>query len=187
MLGDREEECVGHLDEIDAGCCPHRAYALPYVPPLSGASAVWMASSKAVSLNGLARKATAPACNAWARIASFPCAVIKIMGIRAWLERNCCCSSRPLLPGSRTSRSRHAVVCTCPDWQKASAEAKPPARHPTERRRLVRASRIASSSSTIMISGDAAIGTFPGWCVCAQGTCLRQESVPRGAGRPLLY
>src|SRR5262249_33098435 len=46
--GDREGVLVGHLDEIDAGCCPHRAYALPYVPPLSDASAVWMASSKAV-------------------------------------------------------------------------------------------------------------------------------------------
>src|SRR5215467_1741072 len=39
-----------------------------------------MASSKAVSSNGLAKKATAPACNAWARMASFPCAVRKIMG-----------------------------------------------------------------------------------------------------------
>src|SRR5215467_16004674 len=125
MLGDREGTVGGHLDKIDAGCCPHRAYALPYVPLLSDASAVWMTSSKAVSLNGLAKKATAPACNAWARMASFPCAVIKIMGIRAWLERNCRCSSRPLMPGNCISRSRHAVVCICPDWQKASAEVKP--------------------------------------------------------------
>src|SRR6266436_1082895 len=44
--GDREGVLVGHLDEIDAGCCPHRAYALPYVPPLSGASAVRKASAE---------------------------------------------------------------------------------------------------------------------------------------------
>src|SRR5262249_8949652 len=140
--GDRENELVGHLHEIDAGCRPHRAPALPYGPPLSGASAAWMALSKAVSSNGLAKKASAPPCHASARMPSFPCRVIKIMGIRAWLERNCRCSSRPLRPGNCISRSRHAVVCICPDWRKASAEVKPSVRHPTARRRLVRASRI---------------------------------------------
>src|SRR6266446_8139426 len=178
--GDREGVLVGHLDEIDAGCCPHRAYALPYVPPLSGASAVRMASSKAVSLNGLSKKATAPACNAWARMASFPCAVIKIMGRRAWLERNCRCSSRPPTPGSRTSRSRHAVVCTCPDWRKASADVKPSARQPTARRRLSRASRIDASSSTMAISGDSAMRTFLGLRVFSTGLCLLQRRLTRG-------
>ena len=64
-----------------------------------------MASSSTSSLNGLVRNSTAPAFIACTVIGTSPWPVMKMIGMSV-RSASCCCSSRPLSPGSVTSSTR---------------------------------------------------------------------------------
>jgi hypothetical protein len=74
---------------------------------------------------------------------------MKITGIRDPAAMSRRCKSEPSIPGIRTSKIRHAVSATRDDWRKSSAEGNTAAVNPIDRKRLLMASRIDSSSSTI--------------------------------------
>src|SRR5689334_6455245 len=115
--------------------------------------AVSIAFNNASSLNGLSKYSTAPALSAWARVSSSPCAVMKITGIGVRSQTRRRCSSRPFIPGMRTSRIRQSVSARRGQLKNSSADAKVMILNPTERIRPLSDSRIESSSSTTDMSG----------------------------------
>ena len=64
-------------------------------------------SSSSWSRNGFCRKSNAPCCMASTAIGMSPCPVMKITGRVAPRRLSSCCISRPLMPGMRTSSTRH--------------------------------------------------------------------------------
>ena len=81
-----EAECPLNVMRIIAGCeYPARH---PYNPTGRAVRLIWIASSKASSLNGLNKYSSAPFLSARTRAASSPCAVIKMTGISHRLAIN---------------------------------------------------------------------------------------------------
>src|SRR5215510_778458 len=69
-----------------------------------------IAFNSSSSLNGFVRNSTAPAFIAWTVIGTSPWPVMKMIGMSV-RSASCCCSSRPLSPGSETSSTRqHGTV-----------------------------------------------------------------------------
>src|ERR1700733_13137176 len=72
-------------------------------------SAVLIASSKALSSNGLPRKATAPACAASSRTSGSSCADTNTIGSLLCSAARKRCNSNPFMPGSPISRMTHPI------------------------------------------------------------------------------
>src|SRR5262249_24692786 len=97
-------------------------FAMPSCPTCSTVS----------RFTGLRRNAIAPACNARRSSASLARPVRKTIGMCMPLSARRRCSSRPSIPGIRTSRMRHRVTAARPEARKASAESKASAWKPKE-------------------------------------------------------
>jgi hypothetical protein len=76
------------------------------------------------TLNGLVRKPSAPAPSARSRVRSSGVAVTKIIGVRLPFAISRLCRSTPLMPGIRTSVTRHSVSDKQPDSRNSSPDAK---------------------------------------------------------------
>jgi hypothetical protein len=76
------------------------------------------------TLNGLVRKPSAPAPSARSRVLSSGLAVTKIIGVRLPFAISRLCRSTPLMPGIRTSVTRHSVSDKQPDSRNSSPDAK---------------------------------------------------------------
>lgn len=111
-------------------------------------SAALIASSKAVSLNGLNKHSTAPCSRSCGRTVPFPFAVMKTIGIRCWRSFNSRRRSGPVIPGIKTSRIRQRVWLTQSELRNSSADEKARAKKPNSLTKSGRDSRTDSSSST---------------------------------------
>jgi len=80
----------------------------PSLSPRTDGSAAWTALSQ-TSSRTVCPKANRAALRARAHVSASPWAVMKRIGSGHWAVVNCCCSSRPLMPGIRTSTIRQAV------------------------------------------------------------------------------
>jgi hypothetical protein len=118
-------------------------------------SADWIAANNASSLKGLSSKSTAPPAKASRRSLSVACAVIKTIGTRLSAFARYRCSSKPSIPGIRTSRIRHLVSSTRLEPRNSRADVKATALKPKAPTRYRVESAIEASSSTMQTSGVA--------------------------------
>jgi hypothetical protein len=118
-------------------------------------SAAWIAVNNASSLKGLSSKSTAPPARACRRSLSVARAVIKTIGIRLSAFARYRCSSKPSIPGIRTSRIRHLVSSTRLELRNSRADVKATTLKPKAPTRYRVESAIEASSSTMQTRGVA--------------------------------
>src|SRR4029450_8990423 len=119
-------------------------------------------------------KSTAPAFTARTAIGTSACPVTTIVGNPAPRRTSSACRSSPLMPGMRTSRTRHPVCVGSYSRRKSAALAYVRTVNPTDSSRQRSDSRIARSSSTTKTIGSGGI---------ASPLRRRQQHVERGAAR----
>src|SRR5580704_8733080 len=86
-------------------------------------------------------------------MATSACPVIKMMGICMFALVISFCRSRPLIPGMRTSRTRHPGTSESFERKNSGADTNVRTLKPTDRRRVSIARRTSLSSSTTYMTG----------------------------------
>src|SRR6185369_17022211 len=100
------------------------------------------------SPNGFLSSAVAPPSIAWARSSRSSSAVMKTIGRSIRWSRKHACTSKPVIPCMRMSRTRHAGRRVASDFRNSGPEAYVSTSYCAERSRRVSAFRIGNSSST---------------------------------------
>src|SRR6267142_1486660 len=127
-------------------------------PPASPCS---IAAIKSASAYGLVKNSSAPALMARTDVGMSPWPVRKMIDVRAPEFASRCCRSRPLRPGSCTSKIRQLGTSAQRLARNAWADAKVSTFHPADRTSLPTASRTDASSSTTYMGAGVVIGAPP--------------------------